>query len=157
MAVLHCPSPVFCIALHSPNPMLAQPPTCADLHSLHLLVTCFPPLFSPFSLISSCSMFFPHHLFHASIYFPMSHSHAWHWTPIHWPLMLLFFWAFWTMWCLCILSLHQILLDCASHFSGIPHVWPQTPLWYSRWLNSLLPLSILRPIWTLGGDLLTLR
>ena len=58
----HCLQPVFCIALHSPNPVFAQPLTCADLHSLLLLATCLSLLFSPFSLISSYSTFLPHHL-----------------------------------------------------------------------------------------------
>ena len=46
--------------------MLAQPPACADLHSL-LLVTCLSLLFSPFSLIPSCSTFLPQHLITLSI------------------------------------------------------------------------------------------
>ena len=77
MAVLHCPQSCVssasdlcsawpCIALtlylYSLNPVLAQPLTCADLHSLLLLVTCLSFLFSPFSLISSCSTFLPYHL-----------------------------------------------------------------------------------------------
>ena len=77
MAVLHCPQSCVssasdlcsawpCIALtlylYSLNPVLAQPLTCADLHSLLLLVTCLSLLFSPFSLVSSCSTFLPHHL-----------------------------------------------------------------------------------------------
>ena len=73
---------MFCIALHSPNPVLAQPPTCADLYSLLLLVTCLSLLFSLFSLVSSCSMFLPHHLIASSsppcfIFLPMS-CHAQH-------------------------------------------------------------------------------